>query len=175
MIYSLFQVLVWWVTISDWPQLLVSISIYSKSCFPKEAQGMFQNIMEPSMTHLDKDSFFLSIFKTSLVRKRLHQQFLSAHKLASLTLALMCACLLSKTLIFPSNNLHPNSLLVTNKIVNHTQQSFSPFFRDPTSLHWSGDNIIILFSSMLMLQVINLRVFVPDDTFNHWLLCAAKA
>ncbi len=41
----LFQVLVFRVAISDWPLLLVGISLYSKSYSPKEAQGMFQNIL----------------------------------------------------------------------------------------------------------------------------------
>jgi len=34
----LFQILVWWITISDWPLLLVCISFYSPL-------GMFQNIL----------------------------------------------------------------------------------------------------------------------------------
>ncbi len=65
-VYTLFQVLVLWVTISDRPLLLVSISFYS----PYRSSGMFQNILlaEYHGTFHDsfqqKDSFSLTL-KTS--------------------------------------------------------------------------------------------------------------
>jgi len=74
--------------------LLVGISFYSKSSSssPKEAQGMFQNILLAEYhgtfhdTPLQKGSFFLSTFKNKFgLKKRLRQQFMSAHTLVSLT------------------------------------------------------------------------------------------
>jgi hypothetical protein len=83
----LFQVLVLWVAISDWPSLLVDISFYSKSSSPQklsECSRIFfwQNIMEPSMTHLWQKYlfFFCQPSKWVWLRKRLHQQCMSKHK-----------------------------------------------------------------------------------------------
>jgi hypothetical protein len=65
--YVLFQILVWWVLISDWPSLLADISFYrsQRSSGSVPEYFFWQNIMEPSMSHPNKN-FLLLTFKMSL-------------------------------------------------------------------------------------------------------------
>ena len=63
------------------------------------------NIMEPSMTLLGKKiNSLCQPSKLVWVRERLHLQFMSAHKLVLLTLALTCACPLVKNPTFPQQH-----------------------------------------------------------------------
>jgi hypothetical protein len=122
-IILLFQVLVLCVTISDWPLLLVGISFYSKSSSPKKLRDcsrifFWQNIVEPSMAHINK-KIHSSCQPSKLVwmRKRLSQQLMSSHKFAPLTLAITCTCLLGKTPIFPQLKYPVNFDQIRQKIV----------------------------------------------------------
>jgi hypothetical protein len=82
---------------------------YSKFIFPKEAQGMLQNILSAEYhgtfpnTPLHNIHTFCqsSQNKFGLKEEIEHQQFMSAHKLAPLTFGLMHICLIGKNPIFP--------------------------------------------------------------------------
>ncbi len=83
----LFSVLVFWVTISDWPLLLGKIIFYGKFIFPKEVHSV------PEYTGRISWNFpchiLVNLHQTSLVWGRdEHSQFISSHKLAPLTFGL---------------------------------------------------------------------------------------
>ncbi len=78
--------------------MLVGMSLYSKSSSPKEAQGMFQNIL---LAEYHRTSHETPLTKRFILFVNLQNKFgrgkdcvnnLSEHKLVLLTLALMCAC-----------------------------------------------------------------------------------
>jgi len=82
-IYSLYQVLVLLLTISDWPSFLVGISIYSKSSSPKEAPG---NVPEYFLGRISWNLPWLALTKRLVLpskqvwgRKRLCQQIMTQH------------------------------------------------------------------------------------------------
>jgi len=93
---SLFSGIIW---------LTSYIPVYSKFFSSEKLIDLFfrQNIVEPSMTHLHKDSFFF--FQPSQnkvgMRRNKHRQFMSSHKLLPYTFGPSTVSLIGKSPIFP--------------------------------------------------------------------------
>jgi len=92
--YTLIQILVEWVTISDWPIMLVGISL----CSP---HGSSWNILEYSFGRILGNMTHPETFKTSLGEQEMTSRCLFANNSVSLTSVPMCISLLGKSPIFP--------------------------------------------------------------------------
>ncbi len=91
------------VSYNIWLTLIVSRHLFYRA--PKKLSEcssilFWQNIMEPFMSNHNKIFLFL-VAKQVWVSKGWSQQFMAAHKLVPLTLALMYTCPLGKNPIFP--------------------------------------------------------------------------
>jgi hypothetical protein len=156
-VYTLLQVLVLWVRISDWSLVWACISFYRSPWKLRECSRLFfwQNIIEPSMTCLNRNIPFLLTFKMS---KRWHQLFMSSRKFVPMTLALMCLCPSGKNTTNLENYFLLTILFVFSKQATLMERSAVLNLPSGSVFHWRVDPSKVLHSGGARALVRNIKL-----------------